>query len=92
MECTEFKDCNGEDIYVGQCLSVWDQEGGSGVGVVVKDEEYGFLIIDPAKDYQHIQDRRYRLWCFTQLKSFAPNGVEILKQESKSITLGAWAA
>jgi hypothetical protein len=79
MERTGFQDCKGREIYVGQAISVWDQEGGSGIGIVVEDKEYGFLIIDPSKDYRDEGGRHYRLWCFCALSGFAPNGVQLLK-------------
>jgi len=79
MKRTGFNDCNGEMIYVGQCLEFWDEEGGSRIGIVTEEKEHDFLMINPSKDYRHIKDHEYSLWCFAQLSVFAPGSVRIMK-------------
>ncbi len=75
MERTGYTDINGEMIYYGQPVEFWDEEGGSGVGIVCKDKKYGPRIKDPSED--HFERM------ITTLESFKKS-VQILKPPIKN--------
>ncbi len=74
MRNTGFRDHKGNPLYEGHAVEYWDDEGGSGVAIIVmckhKDKMFNgkWRMVNPAESPNS----------FAMLESFAPNSVRYL--------------